>query len=421
MTEAFKEKGLLFGKALKNLDFRVPVLVILMAVHPLVPLPWALPRWAVLIVISIFALLLVVKDRLWVPGTVTIRLYLFLLAVLLSAVLSDYQGVVWLGDPGYMTGFISHVGYAVLFILALDVAYRSPMEMEKVLNLWLFSAFVIAWIGLLQYFGFNILPYGERTVFQATTSYSTIWNTNDLGNYMVMAFPFAAYYFLQKATVSTSLLVASIFAATLTTLTRGAWLALLAAFLFLFFFYPQKKNMVYLILIMTLVTAILMPMDDWKLAKRTGTFSGEVEKAVEGDPEAGSVRFLLWQEGLKALPQTVLIGTGPDTFYYVGEEKFVERWWEGARQAKKAHNIFLEIAVTMGIPALVLYLWFIWGAVAKASLRNPLHVAFIAVVIAYLVRGGFLVDVIQVYPLFWVLLGFCAGVSRSPSRPEAEI
>ena len=51
---------------------------------------------------------------------------------------------------------------------------------------------------------------------------------------------------------------------------------------------------------------------------------------MAGEPEGGSARVLLWQEGIKALPQAVLLGSGSDTFYRVSPEKFAARYGEGA-------------------------------------------------------------------------------------------
>ncbi len=181
----------------------------------------------------------------------------------------------------------------------------------------------------------------------------------------------------------------------------------------LLFHYLEKRNIYKMVMVMVIVTLVLLPWNGWKLAKQITTISGEAKSAMEGDPEAGSVRMILWQEGVKALPKSIIIGSGPDTFYYAAEEKFSERFWEKARPASKAHNIFLEIAVTMGIPALILYIWFLLSILKGTNRKDPFQYAFYLMVIMYIVRGQFLVDVISVYPTFWILVGFYQGLKDS--------
>ena len=393
--------------------FDVPVLVLLMVALPLLPLIYVALRWVVFAVLGLFALIICianVNQRDLTLNGPAILVFLFLFVAGFSTVFSSYQAEVWFGTAGYMTGFLSHIGFVALFLLAMKTASKQNGVVERVITLWLFSAGLIALIGLMQYFGLNLLPVGERGMFEPTTSYSTIFNTNDLGNYLALAFPFAAHRFLLSFSKTSMLLLVLIYGATLTSLTRGAWLGIFVGGLVLFYLYPKKQYLVTLLITLLLVTGVLLPFNDWTLYHRVNTFSRETEKALEGDPEAGSSRFLLWQEGAKALPQSLLIGTGPDTFYYVSPDVFDEHF-RSPRVPRKAHNLFLEYAVTIGIPGLLIFLLFIHSIVSKTNIRDPLHLTFLAMVIIHLVRGFFLVDVIQVYPLFWVLMGFYAGLT----------
>ncbi|MGI6309003.1 MAG: O-antigen ligase family protein [Dethiobacteria bacterium] len=394
----------------KRLNFEIPVLMTMLVLYPLIFTPYVMPRWTAFMVISLLALIVVCKEKIFFYNHSLIPLNLFLLFVFASALFSPYSREAWLGDAGYMTGFIAYFFFAVLFILAYSVALRNPAEIENMLNLWLWSAALIAFIGLLQYIGLNLLPFGGRDIFKPINSSSTICNSNDLGTFLAMAFPFAARRFLQKPDFSGVLIFGLIYGSLLTTFCRGAWLGVAGGILLIAFYFPQKKNLLVMFLAILLITAFLAPLHNWKLTGRMGTFRGEAEAALAGDPRGGSGRLLLWQEGWKALPQSLLTGSGPDTFYYVSPQKFAERFGEGARAPRKAHNIFLEIAVTMGIPALLFYLWFLWSICAQTERNNSLQFSFLVMVAIYLVRGFFLVDVLTVYPLFWVLLGFYQGL-----------
>ncbi len=395
-----------------RLDFKKPVLVALLVFYPLIITPYVLPHWAAFIAIGLLALFVIFKEKLYFYDHSLIPLGLFFIFAFASALFSPYQQDVWLGHGGYMTGFIAYFFFVVLFIMAYGVARRSPAAIEEMIVFWLWSAALIASIGLLQYFGLNLLPLRGEEIFKPVSSSSTIYNTNDLGTYLAMVFPFAARRFLQKLDFTGFLIFGLIYGSLLTTFTRGAWLGVAGGILLIVLSFPWRKNIPLMLLAILLITAVLAPLHDWRLARRIGTLRGEFEAALEGDPGGGSGRLLLWQEGWKALPRSLLLGSGPDTFYYVAPEKFDEKFKEGARPSRKAHNIFLEIAVTMGIPALVFYLWFLGNICARTERRNSLQFTFLVMVVIYLIRGVFLVDVITVYPLFWVLLGFYQGLKE---------
>ena len=399
----------------KRLDFQLPVLVVLLAVYPLIFTIYILPRWSSLMAISLLALMVLVKERLFIYNPCLIPLSLFTLWAFLSSLFSPYPREAWLGAPGYLSGFFSYLFFIVLFLLSYSTASRFPGKIDGLINIWLFSASITAILGLLEYLGLDILASfcSGNLILSKGASSSTIQNSNDLGTYMAMAFPFAVLRFMQKASCRTVPLLALIYGCLLTTLCRSAWLGAVAGFLLILLFYPAKKNILLLVGVILIVTAALMPVNDFRLLKQMGTFAEDAELTMAGDPEGGSARMLLWQEGIKALPQSVLLGSGPDTFYQVSPEKFAARYGEGGRPAHKAHNIFLEIAVTMGIPALLFYLWFLGAVMMNTDRRNPLLFTFFVMVVIYLVRGFFLVDVITVYPIFWVLLGFYQGLKEN--------
>ncbi len=402
--------------SIESLNTGIPIIGMLLLLHPLIwaPSHGLALRLASFLFIGLTSLLIITRRKLFLPDYSLKYLALFLIAAFISAVFSQYPGEAWLGHPGYVTGFYAYICFSAIFILAFNVAINYPSELKKILRYWIYITSGIAFLGLLQYFGVNLLPYNHLEVFQVNNSYSTIGNTNDLGTYLLMAFPFAAYYFLKKPDLKNTIIISLIYGSFLTTLCRSAWIGLGVGFLILFFYYPKKNNILALMLVLIVVTAVLLPMHNWKLLNQVVSISDETEQTIAGEPEAGSTRMLLWQEGFNALPNSLLIGSGPDTFYYVAEEKFEERWWPGARPASKAHNIFLEIAVTMGIPAMIFYILFLFSIMVKTDLSNPLQFAFFLMVVTYMVRGLFLVDVISVYPIFWALLGFYQGVKKVP-------
>ena len=74
----------------------------------------------------------------------------------------------------------------------------------------------------------------------------------------------------------------------------------------------------------------------------------------------------------------------------------------------KAHNEYLHIAVTLGIPALVIYLTLLCMIVfpkLKNILKQEKTFIILSAIISYLVQAFFNISTIGVAPLFWLALG----------------
>jgi len=390
------------------LDLSVPILTVMLSLFPLIWIPTSalattLLRWSMLLSLSLLSMYIVVRRRVLECHASFTPLLLFVFFALLSSIFSPHDSIVWIGETTYrFTGFLSYLCFALLFLLAFAAGSRHSHKVDKIINAGLLSASLVAFFGLLQYFTLN------------QKSFATLLNSNHFGTYMAMVFPFAALRLLQNPAARWPIAVfVLVYAALLTSLCRGAWVGLAFGLVLLFYYYPQKtkKNLLALGTLVVLVTAAILPFNDWRLAKQTATFSTEVEMAFKGDQDAGSKRLLIWREAIKALPKSPFFGTGPDTLLYGNERIEIT--------PTKAHNIYLEIGVTMGIPALLSYLWFLGCCMASINRRDPVQFAFWLMIAIYLVQGFFLVDVLSVYPLFWVLLGLGVGLSSSLKKSRA--
>lgn len=74
----------------------------------------------------------------------------------------------------------------------------------------------------------------------------------------------------------------------------------------------------------------------------------------------------------------------------------------------KAHNEYLQIAVTLGIPALILYVAFLIMGILP-NLKNIFKQKSIFIVLSvigsYLVQAFFNISTIGIAPMFWFALG----------------
>ena len=153
---------------------------------------------------------------------------------------SPYPREAWLGAPGYLSGFSPIFSLSCSFAFLFH-CFTFPRKIDGLINIWLFSAAIIAILGLLEYLGLifwlplfrNLILSKGRARPQFRTP--TIWDLHGHG------LPVRCAAFYAKASCRTVPLLALIHGCLLTTLCRSAWLGAVAGFLLILLFYPAKK------------------------------------------------------------------------------------------------------------------------------------------------------------------------------------
>lgn len=148
---------------------------------------------------------------------------------------------------------------------------------------------------------------------------------------------------------------------------------------------------------------------------------------VKGFERAGSARIYIWSRTVPMLKNTVILGSGPDTFAiefpqddYIGK---INAYGTTNMIVDKPHNIYLQIAVNTGIMSLLAFLAIIIvyiaaGAKTYLAGNNGSNIATYGTAIfvgicSYLVTGLFNDSVLGVSPIFWVLLGAGFACSKA--------
>lgn len=152
--------------------------------------------------------------------------------------------------------------------------------------------------------------------------------------------------------------------------------------------------------------------------------SFEVKKfGFEGSELFASGRGYIWSRTLPLLKDHLLIGSGPDTF----ATKFPQQDVMGKLQLQynpnliidKAHNMYLQLAVTHGMVALLAFLalvvaYFIRMLRSYSQLEPTLQVFSIAIftgILSYCITGLFTDTTVSVSPIFWIFLGLGLRIS----------
>lgn len=155
---------------------------------------------------------------------------------------------------------------------------------------------------------------------------------------------------------------------------------------------------------------------------------GKLKKLLRFNDYWGTHRGFMWrvsfEEFAKFNPLRILIGTGPDTAYYVLEPHFSElssRFGDSSTDC--AHNEFINYLLTLGVLGLVSYLGVMISAVVrgiKTAKIDPMALVFICPMICYLVQS-----VVNLYnpivtPFLFIFLSLTEATNRNTTYPITE-
>lgn len=395
------------NKALKQQDIKSILLWFVIAIYPFIVIPGPLdffrgPRYVFLAVVGLMGIYVLYKERFIPTNPVFIPLAFFIFLIFLSAIFSGDTSTGFVGSSTRYTGLTTYFFCVVLFFLAYTYG-----EYEKIFKPMIYAAAIVAIIGILQFYGYNFVP----DKFYDASASSTMGNTNWLATYLVIILPTSILLYIFNNDRRMLITSGIIYAGLLVSLTRGAWLAFFAAFCIICIYIvvnnKNRENITILIIVMTIITGILLSANDAVIYKRAFSIRENIDSALKNEGQAGSNRVEIWNKTLAIAKDNLIFGVGPDQ---------LEIDMENGGVMDKAHNIYLEILATMGLPALISFLAFM--AFFLQRWRNEIGFIFFIVIVTYLLQGLFNNDVILVMPIFWIIIGLALANRESVSHKE---
>ena len=220
---------------------------------------------------------------------------------------------------------------------------------------------------------------------------------------------------------------------------RSGWVAFAVVTLFIIVYLISKKNkdfwkraialyLCFTAIFVYIMMGIGLGGQSFARSKFFAMF-GDFKILQEGEDldRMGSGRIGIWKMAIKVTKAKPIFGCGVDnfldgTFTYCHEDAVD---WRNKTNtvADKAHNEYLQISSTMGIPSLIIYLTFLTLILkprAKNMFKDDLSFGLSMVIISYLVQAFFNISTIGVAPLFWAVLGLSDNKSLAVnSEPKA--
>ncbi|WP_238884227.1 O-antigen ligase [Clostridium sp. YIM B02551] len=393
------------------------ILTLIAGIMPLIMYPYGddsyyLPKTIFLYVMCpLLIMILFLERKKLIIDKKDVTLMFFLLFVLISTFFSMDIIISVLGNEVRYEGLIMIMFYGIIYY----TAKRYLIIDKKAIGFITVVAIIIAIYSIFQYYGIDPIPKDTYHALINNNSIGTQGNRNFLSTYITLFLPIILGLYILKGRMKFLVAATILFSSLLCTLTRSGWLAFLIYSLIGLVYVIRKNNKSYLkrigiiLIIFTVVTVVINISTGGSITGRGEQFAKDAGNISE---YSGSGRIYIWDLAIKITKAHPLLGSGPDTFRYVIEKEFKNEgivWIQEHNSViDKAHNEFLQISSTMGIPALLAYLLFLILVIndnVKGIFKNEVSFLFGITIVGYLVQSFFNISVINVAPLFWMLLG----------------
>lgn len=213
-----------------------------------------------------------------------------------------------------------------------------------------------------------VWPYSDRVV-------STFLDYEFFGNYLVTVFPFSVVLASRaKSRFSRWMYVlagVALLAGVVSSLTRGAWIALVVSMAPLV---TNRRVMVSVLIVGMVVGLLVFPI---------------VSSRFTTGLESGFVRIRLWEAGLSMVADYPFTGVGPGNFeyrYFDYAPPGIEYDWKPPLHRPVPHSVILEMLAERGIPSLLTLAAIIFqlSRVARSQSGDPaLRAAIISSLLAF--------------------------------------
>ncbi|MCD6309732.1 MAG: O-antigen ligase family protein [Candidatus Eremiobacteraeota bacterium] len=308
----------------------------------------------------------------------------------------------------------------IFCLVLLFIFFRSYLDRESIRNstFWLVLAGVItSFYALGQHLGWDPVIWIQHDLVRSR-SIGTMGNPDFLAGLLALILPLAlAITFTTGEKWKERLgfiAVGIIMLAGLLTYCRGGWLAMAAGILVFFLLSGKnilKNNSQKIITVIVIIVTVFLSALVYESVFHKGSekITGRIISAF-GDDRSVSARKYLWKTAVHLVRERPLLGWGPEYFPF-GSLRF--RYLEPVdlryRLAlpESAHNDYLDLAVSCGIPALFLFLGIIFMSV-RATIPRIKGVGGERIFYSGMLGAlmGFSVHVFFVYSTLGLLLPF---------------
>lgn len=369
-------------------------------------------------------------------STAIFILLLFLTLIEISTAFSPntYTSVYGLIDR--KEGLLSFFCYFSVFLFSYRL--MNEKQLVNVIPGIAFVSMIVSIYGILQHYQLDFLPRNSAMRNYGGT-YTYFDNPNFFGSYLVLVLLITIPIYLNAANKKHSILYFSSlclsFVALIFSNTRSGYVGVFCGMVFITFFVIIKRKNLWkkwtaLIVSMLILLTVINMTENGHYGKRINSVVKESYSVATNQTTGreGSSRFYIWMRSLPLVKEYFWVGSGPDSFEFVFPDNQEKGKFLGKTIVDKAHNEYLQIAITLGTPALITYLLFLFfilrrafQAVKKTQGHEKIFLyGLIATIIGYLVQAFFNISTVPVAPIFWAILGMTLAQSSKILNNETN-
>lgn len=342
---------------------------------------------------------------------------IFMELVFISTCLSDDKKVSLLGEYTRYEGMLMFASYICIYIAAKK--FFMYKDNVKFLNIMFYSSMIIGILGIVQ----NYISYKDLYPIFGKGIAGTFGNSNFFGTFISMVLPISISIFIFSANKKSFILSLVMFFNMISSGTRSTWVAFIAVAFLGFIYLLKQKNKTYwkrtgllLLCFIAIFGYLFSGLSKSATRRKINSIAKDISIfSKEGiSDNLGSSRMEIWKMTIKLIGKNPFFGCGTDNLRNGLAKDCPEDFLAFVKRTKtipdKAHNEYLQIAATIGIPALITYLIYICLILLpkmKYMLKDKLMFTISITIISYLVQAFFNISTIGVAPLFWMILGLC--------------
>ncbi len=385
-------------------------------------------------IMAVFYLVLILRDKNYLPSR-HVLLYTFAGWALLfgvTTITSVNPYLSFWGSLERMGGFWTFLHYLVYFIILISV-FRTKEDWFRLLKVMVFVGVLSALYGFGQKTNIKFfIGSGERARIFGTLGNAALFAGYQIVNlFLALILVFSSpvslkqrpYFFIAAAINTIAVLMTAV---------RGSVLGVGVGFLvfaFLYFFFSKsrvaKRVLIGIIAALILFIAFSFAFNNSQFVKNSRYLS----RITDFSLQAYTVQTRLWAwqagfEGWKETPKTILFGWGPENFNVPFSKHFNPKFFAGLGSETlfdRAHNMFVEILVTMGLLTFLAYISIfliayklIWRNL-RSGMEPSLGIGLISLITAYIIHNCFIFDTSANFLVFFTVLGFITFLTGKPA------
>lgn len=379
--------------------------------------------WFFIIFLLMTYLYSIISDKIKINYVDIIMFILILFAFLSTSFAIDFDKAMF-GEEGRYEGLLTILSY--YFILLNCRVLENPKYKKNIIKTFIYLGIFQCFYSLLQ--AYTNLEFIKHFPNKEHMAYGLCSNPNFYGSYMLMQLLIVSVLYLYEKKYIYLILIILFSNSLYLAQSSGPVLSYLVTIIFMLFYFKDKKIMIFKILFISLLTFAFSEITSSYVQSKillnnvhvNNNISLEIVDTIETVKEdkslenIGNGRIFVWKRSLPLIKKYWLFGCGLDNFADAYPQT-------GARWFDKAHNVYIQIAVTNGLIALIIYLIlhfiiFIKGFKLKDKLSKAIYIAFIG----YSIQAFLNISVIEVAPYFYIFMGIILGY-KSNNFKEKDI